>query len=87
MTCKRIKKETKIGGLRLVFNFVSKDCFMGRFGGGWDWKVGFQAGGRTIIFNLLIFTLRIEVQKKSFILWLARTLAKLGLLEDKGRRM
>jgi len=64
MTCKRIKKETKICRLRLVFNFVSKDCPMGRFGGGWDWEVGFQVGETTIIFNLLIFSLRIEVQKQ-----------------------
>ena len=63
MTCKRIKREIKIGRLRIVFNFVSKGCFMGRFGGGWNWKVGFQAGGRTLIFNLFIFSLRIEVSK------------------------
>ena len=27
---------------------------MGRFGGGWDWAMGFQAGGRTLLLNLLI---------------------------------
>ena len=63
MTCKRIKKEINIGRLRIVFDFVSKACFMGRFGGGWDWKIGFQMGGKTIILNLLIFSLRIEIEK------------------------
>lgn len=62
MACKRIRKETKICRLRVVFDFVSKDCVMGRFGGGWDWEVGFQVGGRTILFNLLVFSLRIEVE-------------------------
>ena len=64
MTCKRIKKEINIGKIRVVFDFVSKDCFMGRFGGGWNWKLGFQVGGRTIIFNLLIFSLRIEERER-----------------------
>ena len=64
MTCKRIQKEIKIDRLRIVFNFKSKDCFMGRFGGCWNWKVGFQAGGRTIIFNLLVFSVRFEVQRR-----------------------
>lgn len=63
MNCKRIEKETKIGRLRIVFDFVSKDSFMGRFGGGWNWKLGFQIGGKTIILNLLIFSLRIEIEK------------------------
>lgn len=44
MVCKKIKKETKIGRLRIVFDFVSKDCFMGRFGGGWNWEIGLQIG-------------------------------------------
>lgn len=64
MVCKRINKKTKMGRLRIVFDFVSKDCFMGRFGGGWDWKVGFQAGGKTLILNLLIFSLRFEIGAK-----------------------
>ena len=59
-----MKKEINIGKIRIVLDFVSKDCFMGRFGGGWNWKLGFQVGGRTIIFNLLIFSLRIEWWEK-----------------------
>lgn len=62
MKCKRIKKEIKIGKLRIIFDFVSRDCFMRRFGGGWNWKVGFQIGGKTLILNLLVFLLRFEVE-------------------------
>lgn len=34
---------------------------LGRFGGGWNWKVGFQIGGRTLIISLLIGSIRIEL--------------------------
>ncbi|HDZ25209.1 MAG TPA: hypothetical protein ENH65_01715 [Candidatus Aminicenantes bacterium] len=44
----------------LAFSFRSKRCFLGRFGGGWNWQLGFQAGGNTIIFNLLIADFRIS---------------------------
>lgn len=35
---------------------------MGRFGGGWQWAVGFKAsaGFRTIILELLVLSVRIE---------------------------
>lgn len=38
---------------------------MGRFGGGWQWKLGFQAGNLsrrrgTIIVSLLVCSVRIE---------------------------
>ena len=34
----------------------------GRFGGGWDWKLGVQTtrGARTILLSLLVLELRIE---------------------------
>ncbi len=41
-----------------------RSLFMGRFGGGWNWNLGFQAGGRTIILNLLWGSVRISWGKK-----------------------
>ena len=38
--------------------------FMGRFGGGWKYSLGFKCGGRTIIFDLLFGSIRIEWRKK-----------------------
>jgi len=35
----------------------------GRFGGGWQWKVGIDVGGQSVIFNLLVATLRIDPAK------------------------
>lgn len=45
---------------RTKFSMHSKNSFMGRFGGGWNWKFGFQIGGKTIIFSLLVAELRID---------------------------
>ena len=60
---KEITKKWNIGKLEIVFNWRSKNNLWGRFGGGWNWELGFQAGGRTIIFNLLIFSLRFSYKK------------------------
>lgn len=30
--------------------------FWGRFGGGWQWRVGVQAGGSTVVVHLLVVT-------------------------------
>jgi len=32
---------------------------MGRFGGGWNWKLGIDVGGSSCILNLLVGTVRI----------------------------
>ena len=53
----------KWGRLDFRFHKRGTDGVMGRFGGGWNWEVGFQAGGKTIIFSLLVATLRITLNK------------------------
>lgn len=47
----------------------------GRFGGGWNWCLGFNAGGSTIIFNLLFGIVRISWEKvpKSILLYKKET--------------
>lgn len=48
----------------------SKDQRMGRFGGGWQYVLGFQAGtftrkdGGTVILNYLVDSIRIEYRPK-----------------------
>lgn len=59
-----ITRKWALGRLAFTFNWRSRKSLMGRFGGGWQWELGFQAGGRTVIFNLLIFSLRIYWAKK-----------------------
>lgn len=48
-----------VGRLRVTYEYRSNDL-MGRFGGGWNWKLGLQVGAGTIILNLLIATLRFD---------------------------
>jgi hypothetical protein len=55
-----IKKNWSIGKLHFQFNWRSKKNLWGRFGGGWNWEFGFQSLGSTIIFMLLICTLRVN---------------------------
>lgn len=59
-----IVKEWTIGRIRIKFEWRSKKNLWGRFGGGWNWELGFQASGKTVILNLLIASLRIEIKKK-----------------------
>lgn len=62
---KEIHKQVEIGRLIIVFSWRDKDLLWGRFGGGWNWHVGFQAGGKTLIIFLLVCSLRFEWRKKS----------------------
>lgn len=51
--------------IRVTYSHRSPDQHMGRFGGGWQWIVGFEAseGFRTVILNLLVCMVRIERKK------------------------
>ena len=57
---KEIRKSWEIGRLKITFNWRSKSNKWGRFGGGWNWEFGFQAGGSTVILMLFICTLQIS---------------------------
>ena len=47
-------------GLTVTVDHKPHNSLWGRFGGGWQWKIGVQAGGSTIIFSLLTFSLRLD---------------------------
>lgn len=53
--------KTLINRPRVIvgFHFNPRRSLHGRFGGGWQWKLGIQAGGRTLILNLLVAYVRI----------------------------
>ena len=61
---KEIVKRIEVGRIRIGFRWQSKKNLWGRFGGGWNWCLGFEAGGNTLIFNILICTLRVDLLKK-----------------------
>lgn len=45
--------------LHVTYERRSGNDLHGRFGGGWQWKLGFQAGGRSVIVNLLVANVRL----------------------------
>ena len=53
-----IRKNWRLGRLAVQYHWRSKKNLWGRFGGGWNWKLGFQVGGSTVIVDLLVFSLR-----------------------------
>ncbi len=57
-------REWRIRDRRVRYQRKTADEPLGRFGGGWQWEVGFQVAGSTVILNFLIFSLRIERKKK-----------------------
>lgn len=56
--------KKRIGRWEFRATARSSNSPMGRFGGGWQWKVGVQWGGSTIIFSLLIMEIIIRKAKK-----------------------
>jgi hypothetical protein len=58
-----VKRNWRWGRWEFSYRRRSKDNLWGRFGGGWNWKFGFDIGGTTVILNLLVSTLRISRAK------------------------
>lgn len=56
---REINKKWRIGKREVCFHWQSKNNLWGRFGGGWNWKLGVQIGGSTIIISLLICEIRV----------------------------
>lgn len=61
---KLISKRWNIWCFEFKFEMKSSKGIMGRFGGGWNWKVGIQVGGKTIIIYLLVASLWISYKNK-----------------------
>lgn len=53
-----IRKTWAIGRLAITFNWRSRRNLWGRFGGGWNWKLGVEIGSTTVMVYLLICSLR-----------------------------
>ncbi len=60
LTAKRVTRSVSIGRWTVKYERRFRSNLLGRFGGGWNWKLGVQAGGNTMIVNLLVCTLRIS---------------------------
>jgi hypothetical protein len=59
---REIRREWRVGRFNIVYHWRHPASLWGRFGGGWQWEIGVQAGGSTLIVSLLVasvtFTLK-----------------------------
>jgi hypothetical protein len=56
----RIDKRIKIGKYNIHIEWKTSVNLWGRFGGGWNWKIGIMWSKYTVIFNLLVMSIRIN---------------------------
>lgn len=59
----RINKKWRVKRIEVGFSIRSSKCPFGRFGAGWNWKLGIQIGGRTILISLIIAELMLSIKK------------------------
>lgn len=57
---REVRIKRRIGKLSIEYHWRSKKSLWGRFGGGWNWKLGVNFGSTVVILELLIFTLRFD---------------------------
>ncbi len=57
---REIRKTFHLGRWRLTYQWRSAHNLWGRFGGGWQWKLGIQAGHSTVIISLLVCSLSLS---------------------------
>jgi hypothetical protein len=60
MPLKEVRRQWRVGHWRFSYSRRSSKNMWGRFGGGWNWKLGMDIGGSCVILNLLVSSLRIE---------------------------
>ena len=57
-------KEITIGKIKLSSEHRKPNNLFGRFGGGWNWMLGFRLGDTTLIIHFLVFDVRISKKKE-----------------------
>ena len=63
---KEIVRKWRFGRLSIDFSWRSRKNLWGRFGGGWNWELGFQASRwRSVAFMLLICRVYVYFQTKA----------------------
>ena len=56
---KEWRRAWHFGRLTVAVLWRSRTNLLGRFGGGWNWKLGIQIGGRTALVSLLVCEARL----------------------------
>jgi hypothetical protein len=60
---REIYKKKCLGPFNISFCYRSNKVFMGRFGGGWNWALGFRLGSTTLLLQLLICEIAISKRR------------------------
>jgi hypothetical protein len=58
-------RRAHVGRLTITYTHRRPGDFMGRFGGGWNWKLGFQTNNETIMLSLLTFSVSLSRPSKT----------------------
>lgn len=61
-----LDKRWHLGRFRLRIHWRRSDGLMGRFGGGWNWRLGVQVGGTTVLFALVVLTVSIAYREEGW---------------------
>jgi hypothetical protein len=56
---RRSERVARLGGWTVRYRRQAADGAMGRFGGGWNWALGFRLGGSTLLLDLLVVSVTI----------------------------
>ena len=59
-----IRKVFHISKFRITFHWGDKNSMWGRFGGGWQWSLGAEFSGKTLLLNCLVFSVMIHQERK-----------------------
>ena len=54
----------KVKFVRWTWPWQKSNSIMGRFGGGWNFNLGIQVGGTTVLLNLIWGSIRITFKEK-----------------------
>ena len=57
-------KRIRLGKLNISLGWRSSKHLWGRFGGGWQWALGFEVAKRTLNLNCLVFSIMIWKEVK-----------------------
>lgn len=55
-----IRKQFRVGNFHFSFHWGDKTSMWGRFGGGWQWALGFEASKSSLLLNCLVCSLMIS---------------------------
>jgi hypothetical protein len=59
-----IEKVWHAPGYNVSFSYRSSKRWMGRFGGGWNWALGFKVGSTCLLLECLVFQIMISKRAK-----------------------